>query len=371
MFLSHIFWVCLYTAACCSFPLPNSLLQGCLLGCTLRGAGGGKSRVRVPILGAPVHMWCRWSTKHLTLPSSFPWTGCCFQTNSDGGDDFKALSRGLDVLTRAVSITVRLHFSCASVAVLWVWVLRCSPGQAPCLPWLGMTLVIQVHSPLCKRFFPSLLWEHHHQQGGWAWVSLFFSPLQNTAAVLRSCICLCTSMYPIKDMILGGLWINCSWLPKCLKSGSLSAFGKSCPKCGLKADALGHVPAVFIPECSSIPGGCHAHTVGWWMSGVVLSGNGYWFLSRKRILWAWWKDDVCIWNWWWMYCCIDLGVVCFSESEMVKVNQTWRVGWGSVTVSQEVLQARVSTPLFCILIKLKGGALYCSKNLWLLVEAVE
>lgn len=50
-----------------------------------------------------------------------------------------------------------------------------------------------------------------------------------------------------------------------------------------------------------------------------------------------------------MYCCIDLGVVYFCESEMVKVNQTWRVGWGSVTVSQEVLQVRVSTPLFCIL----------------------
>lgn len=64
----------------------------------------------------------------------------------------------------------------------------------------------------------------------------FFYPLQNTAAVADSL--------------------------KGLKSGSSSAFGKSCPKCGLKADALGHVLAVFIPECSSIPGECHGHTVG-------------------------------------------------------------------------------------------------------------
>lgn len=69
--------------------------------------------------------------------------------------------------------------------------------------------------------------------------------------------------------------------------------------------------------------------------------------------------------------CIDLGVVYFCESEMVKVNQTWTARWGSVTVSQEVWQVRVSTPLFCILIKLKGGPLCWSKNLWLLVKASE
>lgn len=37
---------------------------------------------------------------------------------------------------------------------------------------------------------------------------------------------------------------------------------------------------------------------------------------------------------------MDLGVVYFCESERVKVNQAWTVRWGSVTVSQEVLQVR-------------------------------